>query len=421
MGASAQVRAETDLSDVYGRLRRRVLQRARHWFPTLSEADLEDVYQSAWLSIVRTESEVAEPEKYLFEAVHSEGLMELRRRRRKPVESLEAEEPSVPAALVASDPSPYERAETAELSRLTEEILGELSAQQRAIVKLRWGWGLSREEIAGLLGVTPRAVKREVECLGARLREQGEVIASGGWCERRRSLVTAYAIGLLSARRERRAESHLRNCPGCRALVRELRGRAEDLAAVLPVPTLADVAHRHPSGRAGEVLEAARSYVHDGVASAKQQAVSGYVRTSDPTPLTAARPGAVAATVAGCLAVGGGTYCAVEGLPDPVRSAFEVGQRDETRKAPDTPSRTAGGQPDPEPVTAPAPPPVATPAPPQEEPPPAPAPDPAPPPPEFFGAPTTAPPAPVAQPSSDAGTGSAVPAPASQGGEFSGP
>src|SRR4051812_7880025 len=67
----------------YERLKGPALLKARRWFPTLSQADLEDVYQSAWLSVVRTSSPVTDLKSYLYEAVRSEALMELRRRRRR--------------------------------------------------------------------------------------------------------------------------------------------------------------------------------------------------------------------------------------------------------------------------------------------------------------------------------------------------
>src|SRR5215211_3631833 len=72
-----------DAEKAYRRLKGPVLVKARHWFPTLPESDLEDVYQSAWLSVVRTPASVGDLQSYLFEAVHSEGLSELRRRRRR--------------------------------------------------------------------------------------------------------------------------------------------------------------------------------------------------------------------------------------------------------------------------------------------------------------------------------------------------
>jgi hypothetical protein len=50
-------------------------------------------------------------------------------------------------------------------------------------------------------------------------------------------------------------------------------------------------------------------------AQVKQQVSGTYNGAVDPTPLAGVRPGAVAAVVAGCIAVGGGaTYCAQQGV-----------------------------------------------------------------------------------------------------------
>jgi hypothetical protein len=56
----------------------------------------------------------------------------------------------------------------------------------------------------------------------------------------------------------------------------------------------------------------------DGLANVKQHAAGAFYRALDPTPLAGVRPGAAAATVAGCLAIGGGTtYCVTQGV-DPI-------------------------------------------------------------------------------------------------------
>ena len=61
-----------------------------------------------------------------------------------------------------------------------------------------------------------------------------------------------------------------------------------------------------------------RQQVAGAVAHVREQASAAYYRTVDPTPLVGVRPGAVAAAVAGCLAVGGGaTYC-VQQSTDPI-------------------------------------------------------------------------------------------------------
>jgi putative zinc finger protein len=229
------------------------------------------------------------------------------------------------------------------------------------VVKLRWGWGLSRREIASVLGVSEKVVKRDLEVSGRRLSEVVEELRSGRWCQRRRSLVTAYALELLSPSRAARAEAHLRACSGCRGLVHELRRRAEDVSGVAPAPVLAAPSMLRPLEAVGAALDSARTQLSDFVSGAKQQAVSLSVRATDPTPLAGARPGAVAAAVAGCLAAGTGAYCAVEGaVPEPLR----FGPLAQERASADQPERSqrqpVASEPDPAPPVA---------APPQAEPP----------------------------------------------------
>jgi hypothetical protein len=61
-----------------------------------------------------------------------------------------------------------------------------------------------------------------------------------------------------------------------------------------------------------------RRHVGDLASHVREHAAVAYSRVVDPTPLAGVRPGAVAAAVAGCLAVGGGaTYCVKQGA-DPL-------------------------------------------------------------------------------------------------------
>jgi hypothetical protein len=102
----------------------------------------------------------------------------------------------------------------------------------------------------------------------------------------------------------------------------------EKVAAVLPVPAAAG-AQEHVVERVfhastevlpgsgtptGESPVGVRRHAADLVAQVRDHATGAYYRIVDPTPLAGVRPGAVAAAVAGCLAVGGGaTYCVEQG------------------------------------------------------------------------------------------------------------
>jgi RNA polymerase sigma factor (sigma-70 family) len=434
-----------DAERAYRRLKGPALLKARRWFPTLSETDLEDVYQSAWLSVVRTSSPIADLRSYLYEAVRSEALTELRRRRRRSALGLSEvdarlsrngwrdEDAATPTAGMLEESliddeqaGPEDQAQTQLLAAYAHDLLSDLSARQQAVVKLRWAWGFSRREIAGVMGISEKAVKRELERSGTVLAEGAEQVGSRRWCQRRRSLVTAYAMEILSARQAARAELHLHACAGCRALVHELRRRAEEVAAVAPAPALTHVPGDGPFPAVLDGLEKIRGHAVDLVSGAKHQAVSLSVRASDPTPLAGARPGAVAAAVAGCLAVGAGGYCAVQGIapvplkpgqakpvaakPHPEKSqADQLPRPAEVTPAPNEP------EPKPAPTTAPSPPPTTSPAP-AASPPPSTPPPPKPQSQEFFDSGTN--PAP-ASPSTH--SAAPAPAPATPRGEFDGP
>ena len=77
----------------------------------------------------------------------------------------------------------------------------------------------------------------------------------------------------------------------------------------------------------------------------KQHAAAAYARVADPTPLTAVRPGAAAALVAGCLAAGGGTYCAVEGMPSGLGRPIGIAQSQADSGKDDQATRPAGSAP----------------------------------------------------------------------------
>jgi hypothetical protein len=102
----------------------------------------------------------------------------------------------------------------------------------------------------------------------------------------------------------------------------------EKVAAALPLPVVQKVrpgfveralhaaadrlpGFAHHGGREGGL----RERLGELSGHVKQHVTAAYYRTVDPTPLAGIRPGVAAATVAGCLAIGGGaTYCVQQGV-----------------------------------------------------------------------------------------------------------
>ena len=85
-----------------------------------------------------------------------------------------------------------------------------------------------------------------------------------------------------------------------------------------------DVVHGGgPLHQFAETLVTAKQQLSETGAYAKSHTAALAARADGSAPAYAAgaRPGTAVALVAGCLAIGGGaTYCAVDGLPDPIRS-----------------------------------------------------------------------------------------------------
>jgi RNA polymerase sigma factor (sigma-70 family) len=315
-------------------------------FPECHEETIEDAVQSACRSFLDEGAGISDPGKaYLWirTAAYRAVLRELRQRRRAiplvPTEGVIGE-------AIEERPGPAEELieleDKADLEVLVEEVAGSLSEERRAIFAL-WAAGRRRSEIAAELGLGERSVKRALEEI---MREARSALAkrAGGGCGEGESLVLRAVCGLAEAGEALRARAHLDGCGRCSAFAEELEGWRDRAGAMLG-PVTAEVASPGLIGRAvGRVVDAissARRHVLDGGAQVKQQAAAaGYARGGDPTPLAGIRPGAVAAVVAGCLAIGtGATYCAQQGV-DPLSAATGLisGTHEEAKPEPEPPA-----------------------------------------------------------------------------------
>ena len=206
------------------------------------------------------------------------------------------------------------------------EIVAELPERQQLIVKLRFLFDRSPQEIQRYMAITERVYRRELERATRRLAERYEQVRTGTFCESRRSLILAYVTGVAGPNRMDQARRHLDSCPACARWAVELRMAARGLAAVVPAPFLLPL-HTGARGRivsAGHVL---RTRASDLAAGAWQHTTRGLV-SANPSRLAflaSARPGTVAVLVTGCIAGGSTvTYCVTNGVPAPLRSFLSV-------------------------------------------------------------------------------------------------
>lgn len=229
---------------------------ARAYGKALSEEEIEDVYSAAWtatLSALRKRGpQMSEHElrAYLFTAVATHASKEMRRRSRKPTGTLE----EVPGH-VATDqhqPSPDERAIGAESQGIARDLLSSLPPRRRAVMLLRYGWGLSPEEVCCLIkGLSRRAYRKEISRGVEQLIERLGQVDSGEWCRARAPMLRDYLAGTADEATRLQVEQHLRHCRSCSTLAGRMRVELNDLSGIVILGAAAGLV----TGARGPVLD----------------------------------------------------------------------------------------------------------------------------------------------------------------------
>jgi RNA polymerase sigma factor (sigma-70 family) len=343
------------------------------------------------------------------------------------------------------------REDREELRQLCQAVLRWLSPRQQHVLAL-WADGTEAKQIAGHLGASERAIRKDLERIRAVTR-QHVIARAGHGCREGENLISRYSFRLAGPEEARDAHLHLARCGHCGVFYMRLELWREEVlakaAAMLPVPAMEQAhpglleraLHKTADGlsslkqHASDASGQAKQQLADAATQAKQHAAAGYSRAVEYTPLASARPGAAATAIAGCLALGGGAagYCIDKGV-DPITGLVDVVQRSPAKPAqtppeqkppaeqpPDPPQLATPAptpvppepQPEPEPPPPAAEQPASPPAPAQPAPPPPPPPEPTPPAVQF-GEPAT--PAQTSAPTPAASPQPAQPAPAPQSG-----
>jgi RNA polymerase sigma factor (sigma-70 family) len=351
-GPAAAVDAR--VSHVIARHERALMRVARHW--SLSRDDALDAYQRALeIYVRRLDSLDPATEIAWLKVVVKHEALAVRRQHGEsvPVEDVDLE------GRAAEEQRPVDDL-LAGRERVTRsaEALSRLKPDEAKALMLK-AQGLSYVEIGKDLAWSYTKVNRCITEGRARFLKTYAEIEAGAECERFAPTLAALVGGTATADALLELRPHIRNCPACRATVRELHAtRLGRLGALWPVPALLAPLRwvsTRPGGRGGDtasdtvpddiaglyeaiaqsppaateavrprIVDWALQRAADGVASTKQHAAAAYTRAADPTPLAGVRPGGVAAAVAGCLAVGGGTtLCVTQGV-DPIGGLAQV-------------------------------------------------------------------------------------------------
>ncbi len=214
-----------------------------------SPDEIDDIYSGAWLGVLRAMAgrerglDDDEIRSYLLTAVANQASRELRRRKRKPTAPLE-----LVGGIPDQSAAPDEVAVSTEQSRLTRDLLASLPPRRRAVMLLRYGWGLDPKQVCALVAnLSPRAYRKEISRGVDELTEKMRVVERGEWCADREPVLKAYVAGLASAEEQRQAKAHLSHCRSCSGFVARLSGHLHEFGGAVAASAAIDGLRDHAS------------------------------------------------------------------------------------------------------------------------------------------------------------------------------
>jgi RNA polymerase sigma factor (sigma-70 family) len=162
----------------------------------------------------------AQVRAYLTQTALHKALDEGKRAGRK--RSVPLEYPS--EGEFAAPETPLDEALAARLdAQRVREIVCELPERQQLVIKLRFFFERTPEEIQRHLGVSERTYRRLLERAMRTLAERYALVAEGAFCESRRSLIVAWLEGIATAKQAACVHRHLEHCPACARWAAEQR------------------------------------------------------------------------------------------------------------------------------------------------------------------------------------------------------
>lgn len=352
----------------------------RAYGKALNDEEIEDVYAAAWtatLSALRKRGkEMSDHElrAYVLTAVASHASKELRRRARKPTAVLD--EPQEHVLADRHQPLPDERAIGSESQSIARDLLSSLPPRRRAVMLLRYGWGLSPDEICALIsGLSRRAYRKEITRGVDQLIERLAQIDTGEWCRSREPMLREYLAGTADEVTRRQVEQHIKHCRGCAGLAARLRDELNDLGGLVVLGTAAGFVVGPPGSlleRLGALVQGGRdtawTVIEKTEVAAGNVAASGGARGAGAAGagITAkfAAAGGMGKAALACLGAGAAaTACVAAGVvPGVTLDSLGVGAetkakevRSAERRVEPVRSRTPDGPPAPPPVTPVAP------------------------------------------------------------------
>jgi RNA polymerase sigma factor (sigma-70 family) len=264
---------------------------------SLCADDAQDAYQRTMEIFVRRAATL-EPER-AYKWVHTVCKHEAMAVRRQRQQLVSSEEPDFDREEARHLPSPEERLVSFDRLRRSAEALQRLKPHELRALWLK-AEGFSYAEICEQTGWTHTKVNRCIAEGRRAFMERYAGIEDGAECERWLPLLAAIVDGEASPDQLLDVRPHLRNCPACRATVRQMHATTAPLAALFPValaPAAAAHVHEPAASALVRIYEALTGGMHERAVSAglKVQAAA-----------EAASAGKLAAIAASAAAIAGG-------------------------------------------------------------------------------------------------------------------
>lgn len=298
-------------------------------FPRFAEDDRLSIYHDAWARVLakRQRGEVIESLRAYLLATCAAEALHIVSRTSPPIPVA----PDEPLFTNRSDDTPdvEEQVVARDQARLARNLIDSLDERQRQVLKLRWDLQLTAPEVRAALGLSKRQYQRLTEEGAAAIAKRVEELKDGTLSRRQRSLLTACLVevgsdgerqvGIANEHQRKEAQRLIESDPHAAALFHEVRNSLKRGAAILPLPVLTLDSDASGFSRLGDVLA-------DAANATKQQTLQLYVRVADPSLATVPRPGAILATAAGCLVIGGGAVGTYEATssPEPVTAGVDA-------------------------------------------------------------------------------------------------
>jgi len=340
MSAQAELRkrrADEVLNRDYLALRATVLRTVAAWLRRNSiffdDADLEAHYNTAWQGYYNemlAGRTVEKPEAFLITIVRRRAIDDARRLKTRG-RAVTYDVTQAEVAAVGADSDVAARLDDhTKLKHFMEGLKDRLGRRELEAAALCYIHGYSRPEAAKVLDVEPKRMEKIMDAVSKKVGAFVRDIEAGAWCEARRSLMNAYAFGVLDKEgpRHSQAVEHLEGCPPCRRYVRAAQG----LAAIVP-PVALPIGPLAPHGEvAGDLLGKINGLLHDNAHLADQ--ASGAKTGAAGAIAAKAAAVVIAATAAG----GGAVATGAIDLPARADGSPTASTRTAAAKAPALPA-----------------------------------------------------------------------------------